>query len=78
MPPTARRFHLKYYTIVNSQGPTLTSDQGVNSHRDGKRYMDGCGIGLFVQERRWRCLKGEWRPCGLASDGSGMFEVCPL
>lgn len=25
MPPTARRFHLKYYTIVNSWTPTLSS-----------------------------------------------------
>ena len=39
--------------------------------------LDGCGIGFFVQDRSFRCLRGEWAEWGLKYDGGGTFELCP-
>ena len=45
--------------------------------RDGKMRLDGCGIGLFVQDRDGRCFRGEWAEWGLEVDGRGTFKLCP-
>lgn len=49
----------------------------VTNIRDGRLRLDGCGIGLFVQERSFRCVRGEWVEWGLEGDGRGTFELCP-
>ena len=53
----------------------LVTGTGTNI-RDGKPRLDGCGIGLFVQDRGWRCLRGEWTAWGLEADGAGTFSLC--
>jgi hypothetical protein len=49
----------------------------VGNIRDGKNRLDGCGIGLFVQGRSFRCVRGEWTGWGLERDGRGTFELRP-
>jgi len=44
--------------------------------RDGRPRLDGCGIGLFVQERLMGCQSGEWAEWGLKHDGRGTFSLC--
>jgi hypothetical protein len=56
--------------------PILITGTGGNI-RDGKPRLDGCGIGLFVQGKSFRCLRGEWKEWGLERDGRGTFELCP-
>lgn len=53
----------------------LVTGTGANI-RDGGYRLDGCGIGLFVQDRGWRCLRGEWMEWGLERDGAGTFTLC--
>jgi hypothetical protein len=58
------------------EAPILAIGTGTNI-RDGKARLDGCGIGLFVQDRSFRCVRGEWTEWGLKGDGRGTFELCP-
>jgi len=58
------------------EAPILVTGTGTNI-RDGKPRLDGCGIGLFVQHRGLRCLRGEWTAWGLEADGRGTFRLCP-
>jgi hypothetical protein len=43
-------------------------------------WLDGGGIGLFIQSKKGRCLKGEWSSWGLGIgvNDDGSFTLCPL
>jgi hypothetical protein len=58
------------------EDPILVTGAGANI-RDGEPRLDGCGIGLFVQDRSFRCVRGEWAEWGLERDGRGTFQLCP-
>jgi hypothetical protein len=62
--------------MYRKEAPILVIATGTNI-RDGTQILDGCGIGLFVQDRDGRCLRGEWAEWGLKTDGRGTFTLCP-
>jgi hypothetical protein len=62
--------------MYRKEVPILVIGTGPNI-RDGSQILDGCGIGLFVQHRDGRCLRGEWAEWGLKADGRGTFTLCP-
>jgi hypothetical protein len=46
--------------------------------RTGSLYVDGCGIGLFVNDWDGTCYRGTWGKWGIVAGGSGTFRACPL
>jgi hypothetical protein len=62
--------------MYRKEAPILVIGTGTNI-RDGTQILDGCGIGLFVQDRDGWCLRGEWAEWGLEIDGRGTFKICP-
>ncbi|MDA8020313.1 MAG: carboxypeptidase-like regulatory domain-containing protein [Thermoanaerobaculia bacterium] len=43
--------------------------------RDGSLYLDGCGVGLFIEERTPSGWRGKWREWGIVQDGRGTFTI---
>ena len=46
--------------------------------RTGALYLDGCGIGLHVNDWDGTCYRGTWGSWGIERGGSGTFRACPL
>lgn len=70
------RWKFESRVTYRKDAPILVIGTGTNL-RDGTMILDGCGIGLFVQDRDGRCLRGEWAEWGLEVDGRGTFTLCP-
>jgi hypothetical protein len=50
----------------------------VNNSKETRGWRDGGGIGLFVQSKYGRCLRGEWDRVGIVQGNRGTFTLCPV
>lgn len=54
--------------------PALLSSTMTN-HRDGTLTLDGCGVGLLIEERTPSGWRGKWSEWGILKDGRGTFTI---
>ena len=50
----------------------------LSSLRDGFLHTDGCGIALHVEGSEADCYRRSWDRWGIAENGSGTFDACPI